>query len=116
MLRCFRGAECPKRPGGNVASCDAREPVSGGAKEGSLERAPGRSALVFRSFLAGHAGLCPRYRGEPLQIDVLLAVEADPKPTGIDAVERRLHVAPPGGFSLEMANCQLAHGSVLDSV
>ena len=71
---------------------------------------------MFRGFLAGDAEPCPWYRGEPLQIDVLFAVEADPKRTGIDAAERRVHVAQPAGFTLEIANCQLANGSMLDSV
>ena len=70
--------------------------------------------MVVYGFLAPYAECCPRHCGEPLRVDVVIALLARPKAAFLDTLERRMGVAKLRKFTIEVRNRECAFGSCLN--
>jgi hypothetical protein len=79
-----------------VAAQHRPTPGSGGAEERLFDGVLVQYSPVIRRLPAEEARGSPRHGGEPLQADLLFAVEADPERSEMDTMECGSHFAEPG--------------------
>jgi hypothetical protein len=81
--------------------------TSSGAKEVAV-RGPHLFEGAVCGFLAPYAKCCPRHRGKPLRMDVLIALPAGPAAALLDTAESRAGVSKLVEFPVEVTNRECA--------
>src|SRR6266851_4862533 len=77
--------------------------TSGGAKKVATWD-PHLFKIVVCGFLAPYTKCCPRHRGEPLRVDVFIALLAGPKAAFLHTTDRRTYVSKFVIFTVEVTN------------
>lgn len=85
----------------------------GGVDEHVFEHVIAIVVIAIGLFLTLDAESSPRYRSQAFRTDLLLAVEADAERTFFQATKRRSHIAEQMRLAVQVADCELAFGSVL---